>query len=125
MSETRASKKAIEPTNDPIDIGLSQDLPQTSTEERSPAKPASKSPKIKFEKTTVDVSEAELTELLLRRSAKPDVAKDLPELNKEDKDKLIVRKETKTFDLKVLNKDKFSRTTVLNKRWERVASLWP
>jgi Zinc finger C-x8-C-x5-C-x3-H type (and similar) len=80
--------------------------------------------KIKTEPATLELSEAEIADILFKRACKPPASEYNPDENPTETEKIIPRKETKTFDLKVLNKDKFSMTSVLNKqRFEQLDRL--
>jgi hypothetical protein len=80
--------------------------------------------KIKTESATLELSEAEIADILIKRACKPAASEYVPDKNSTETEKIIPRKETKTFDLKVLNKDKFSMTSALNKqRFEQLDRL--
>lgn len=116
MSETRSSKKATEPSAEPIEVELTEDVLPTTTEEHSPLKTQRKTPRIKVEKPTLELSEDEIADILEKRLCKSAASEYIADKSKDEKEKVITRKETKPFDLKVLSKDKFSMTTVLNKQ---------
>jgi hypothetical protein len=81
-------------------------------------------PGMNDEPATLELSEAEIADVLFRRAGKPAASGYNPDKNSIEMEKIIPRKETKTFDLKVLNKDKFSMTSVLNKqRFEQLDRL--
>jgi hypothetical protein len=124
MSETRSSKKAAEPTNDPIDKDSTEEDLQIKTEEHHPVKVTSKPTKIKTEFTTMELSSAEIAEILAKRAGPSDLDTPRQESSLEDKRATLPRKETKPFDLKTLDKDEFSMTSVLNKqRFEKFDRL--
>jgi hypothetical protein len=124
MSESRSSKKAAEPSSDHKDIDLTEEDLQKPFEEQSSVKVQPKPSKVKTEPATLELSEAEIADILSRRACKPAASGCNPDKTSTETEKIIPRKETKTFDLKVLNKDKFSMTSVLNKqRFEQLDRL--
>ena len=124
MSETRSSKKAAEPSADLNDTDLTQEAQEIPFKEQFQLETRAKSPKIKSEKPTLELTEAEIADVLAKRACKPVASESNGDQGKAEKDKVIARKETKTFDLKVLNKDRFSMTSVLNKqRFEQLDRL--
>jgi hypothetical protein len=71
MSETRSSKKAAEPSADQEDIDLTEEDLQKPFEEQSSAKVQPKPSKVKTEPATLELSEAEIADILFKRACKP------------------------------------------------------
>jgi Zinc finger C-x8-C-x5-C-x3-H type (and similar) len=124
MSETRSSKKAAEPSADQNEIDFTQEVLQTTVEDKSIVKAISKSPRIKSEKQTLELSDEEIEVIMAKRAGLSEALLTLPVSSLEDRRATLPRKETKPFDLKTLDKDKFTMTTILNKqRFEKFDRL--
>jgi hypothetical protein len=70
MFETRLTKKASEPPTDPNVTELTEEESQTSVGEKSLVKASSKSARIKAEKRTLELSEAEIDAILATRAGR-------------------------------------------------------
>jgi hypothetical protein len=92
MSETRSSKKAAEPSADQNEIDFTQEVLQTTVEDKSIVKAISKSPRIKSEKQTLELSDEEIEVIMAKRAGLSEALLTLPVSSLEDRRATLPRR---------------------------------